>query len=112
MSPTELDDILNKFESKESIDYDIDQSDFSEQAKLHRERFRTDTKRREYLAKWTMWCVSLWLGLVIFVVIFNRLFYFGLSDSVLIALLGTTTLNVIGLAALLLKGYFNSIKSN
>lgn len=105
-----LNDILDQFESQSCGNFDMDQNDCKAQASLYRERYKTNTRRREHLAKWTMWCVSVWLGLVILIIIFNSLLKLGLSDSVLITLLGTTTLNVIGLAAILLRGYFNSIK--
>jgi hypothetical protein len=35
--------------------------------------------------------------------------YIFLSDSVLIALLGTTTLNVLGLSFIVLRGHFSAV---
>ena len=78
-----------------------------------RERYREQTavikQERELqrgVARWVMWVVSLWLlfiaGLLAFVGM-SRLDY---SYSVLIALLATTTTNIIGLAYFMAKGLF------
>ena len=69
-------------------------------------RYTQDTKYRKILAHWVMWVVSIWLGLTLFVVTFNKLFCFNLDDSVCIVLLGTTTVNILGLAYIVLKGIF------
>jgi len=42
----------------------------------------------------------------LFVVTFNSTFSFKLSDSVLITLLATTTVNILGLAFIVLQGLF------
>jgi hypothetical protein len=69
-------------------------------------RFAEDTKHRKGLIKWVKYVVSIWLFLVLFVVTFNLFFRFNLSDSVLITLLATTTVNILGLAYIVLKGLF------
>jgi len=80
---------------------------------LENERYNSDTKDRKWLAKWTAWVVTIWLLLVISILYFNNnVFCLLLSDSVLIALLGTTTLNVLGLSFIVLKGHFNSSQKN
>lgn len=90
-------------------DLDIDSDTLDDQIKkLKSDRYSSDTQDRKWLAKWTAGVVSLWLLLVIFSVMLNELFCFNISDSVLIALLGTTTLNVLGLSFIVLRGHFNS----
>lgn len=78
---------------------------------LEAERYSSDTKDRKWLAIWAVIVVSLWLLLVIIILLLNKLCSINLSDNVLIALLGTTTLNVLGLSFIVLKGHFNSSKS-
>lgn len=73
------------------------------------QRYLKDTRDRGWLAKWTAWVVSAWLFLVITILYFNKNYFcLFLSDTVLVALLGTTTLNVLGLSFIVLKGHFNS----
>lgn len=68
-------------------------------------RFRKDTKDRSNLAHWTFGIISLWLVFVFVLLLIN-----DLPDSVFITLLTTTTFNVIGLPAIVLRGYFTSDK--
>lgn len=72
--------------------------------KNQNERYRSDTQDRKWLAEWTATVVSFWLLLVLAILMSNN--SFGLSDSVLITLLGTTTLNVLGLSFIVLRGHF------
>ena len=69
-------------------------------------RFAEDTGHRRGLVLWVKYVVSLWLSGVLFVVAFNTIFQLNLSDSVLITLLTTTTVNILGLAYIVLKGLF------
>jgi len=92
------------------IDTDIDLNDLSGQIRLNElknERFRSNTQDRKNLATWTSIVVSVWLLLVMVILFQNKCCLF-LSDTVLVALLGTTTLNVLGLSFIVLKGYFQS----
>lgn len=89
---------------------DIDSETLSEQIDLKRaqtDRYKSDTKDRKWLAEWSTAVVSIWLFLVITILIKNH-DSIHLSDSVMIALLGTTTLNVLGLMFIVLKGHFNN----
>jgi hypothetical protein len=89
-----------------------DELDFDGQKnRLKLKRFSDNTENRKGLAKWTTWVVTVWLFLVLAILFFNSTFI-CLSDSVLIALLGTTTVNVLGLSYIVLKGYFDSISNN
>jgi len=76
----------------------------SEQEKLKNERYKSDTFDRKWLAIWAAAIVSLWLAAVLFLLFFNT--HIKTSDTVMVALLGTTTLNVLGLTYIVLKGHF------
>lgn len=84
-------------------------------------RFEDDTQHRKKLVGWIKILIPVYLaciGVILFLVglydfqlaLFSRAislkFGFILSDTVLVALLGTTTANVIGLAAIVLRGLF------
>lgn len=71
-------------------------------------RFAQDTRHRRTLVRWMMCVVSIWLAVVLFIAIGNNTLYFGISDSVLITLLATTTLNVLGLSRIVLNGLFGA----
>lgn len=89
------------------LDWDIDSDDLKNQKiKSEIARFHSDTMDRKWLAKWTAVIVSTWLAGVLFTVVFNDLLKFCISEPVLITLLGTTTLNVLGLSLIVLRGHF------
>lgn len=72
------------------------------------DRFRKDTKLRQDFASWLMRLIPLYLlgiGSVLLLAGFKCIPVM-LSDKVLIALLCTTTANVLGLAAIALRGLF------
>ena len=73
------------------------------EAKEH--RYRSDTFDRQWLAVWTAIIVTLWLIAVIRLLMSNYQ-QFHLSDMVLSVLLGTTTLNILGLSFIVLRGHF------
>jgi hypothetical protein len=77
---------------------------------LKGERFKSDTRAREYLAVWTAITVSIWLYFVM-VILMSNTNVFKLSETVLITLLGTTTLNVLGLSFIVLRGHFSGGES-
>jgi len=68
-------------------------------------RFGEDTRHRGKLINWMVVIVSGWLGCVIVVVILNGL-CLKIADNVMIALLATTTVNVLGLSKIILNGMF------
>ena len=53
-----------------------------------------------------MWIVSLWLAAVIVVLVCAGLEWITLSNRVLIALLTTTTVNILGLPLVVLRGLY------
>ena len=71
-------------------------------------RFAEDTKHRKGLVSWVKWVVSLWLLGVLITVSFNSVLCLNLNNNVLITLLTTTTVNILGLAYIVLKGLFQS----
>ena len=73
--------------------------------KLRNDRYEEDTVHRRNLSSWAAIIVSVWLFAVILILTRNTSEY-QLSDPVMIALLGTTTLNVLGMMVIVLKGLF------
>ena len=69
-------------------------------------RYSQDTSYRGILTVWMMFVVSVWLVCVMIFVVFNKPWCLFISDKVLITLLATTTINVLGLANIVLKGMF------
>lgn len=104
--------IAQSIVNQENEDLDIDSDNLDEQTrKLHNQRYSQDTEDRKWLASWATTIVSIWLFFVLFIVAFNHT-YSKLSDTVLSVLLGTTTLNVLGLSFIVLRGHFNSTEKN
>lgn len=85
-----------------SNDADPDASILKDQIK---ERYEQDTKWRSKLSWWVIGVDSIWLIAIIAILFFNKK-CFELSDNVLMVLLGTTTINVLGLAHIVLRGLF------
>lgn len=81
------------------------QEDLLEAAR--RNRYESDTDDRKWLAQWSATVVSMWLLATLMILCCNSE-RFHLSDTVLNVLLGTTTLNVLGLSFIVLKGLFPS----
>lgn len=89
----------------------VDSESLERQKKsLEAKRYSSDTEDRKWLAIWTAIVVSLWLIGVMRILMLNKECEMGLSDNVLIALLGTTTFNVLGLSFIVLRGHFDSSK--
>jgi hypothetical protein len=94
---------------------DIDTISIEEQIRYQRlqnKRYESDTDDRKWLAKWAVITVSAYLSAVFIMLVFNGIYIplnisFNISDNVLIALLVTTTANVLGLTFIVLKGHFN-----
>lgn len=86
---------------------DVDDKSMREQRKA---RFSQDTRFRKHLANWVMIIVPSWLFLVIVILFFAGFNLLKLQTEVLITLLATTTVNVLGLAYIVLKGIFPESK--
>ena len=78
--------------------------------KLH--RTMENTKARIRLEKWTKRVICIYLFIVFLLVLMCAIklkicnYTFILSDTILITILSTTTVNVIGLAFILMRGHF------
>lgn len=102
-------DLEKEIDNSAQKDYDIDAVALkNQQTKLQLERFGQDTKDRKWLAYWSVSVVSFWLLSVLLILVFNQ--FLALSDAVLITLLTTTTLNILGLTFIVLKGHFNALR--
>lgn len=88
---------------------DVDDLSMKEQIK---NRYTQDTHFRKHLANWVMIIVPSWLALVITVLILNGSQVILLDKEVSITLLATTTVNVLGLAYIVLKGIFPESKDS
>lgn len=86
---------------------DKDEHSLREQKILYNDRFKKDTKWRCRLSWWVIGVDSVWLASIL-VILFLNTQCIQLSDSVLLMLLGTTTVNVLGLAFIILNGLFGS----
>ncbi len=70
-------------------------------------RYAEDTGHRKGLISWVKWNVSFSLILTFSILFLNNAFKLQISDTVLVALLTTTTANILGLAFIVLRGMFN-----
>lgn len=86
-----------------SILQNPDKNDMEEQEK---ERFKQDTEFRKHFSNWVMSIVPTWLGLTMVLLFLTGFGCTRFSDTVVVALLTTTTANVLGLAFIVLKGMF------
>lgn len=75
-----------------------------------RERYKQDTRQRKFLANWVVWTNSAWLGLVLVIVFLQGFRLMTLDTTVMNVLLATTTVNVLGLAYIVLEGLFGKSK--
>lgn len=91
---------LNPIRKASSMDYDS--LNRNEQIKDK----RTDRSHRTGLIKWVKWNVSGWLICVIAILACCGFGWMELSSGVLDVLLATTTVNILGLAFIVLKGFF------
>lgn len=82
---------------------DIDEDSIEKQEQI---RFKQDTRHRHGLIVWMMVLISVWLCLVIAAVFLNGPLDLGISDTVLVTLLATTTANVLGLPTIILRDLF------
>lgn len=89
----------------ENINRDTD--NLEDQVKI---RYAQDTKFRHHLSVWVMLIVPIWMGFVLLLIASNGFGWTCLSDTALVALLTTTTANVLGLAYIVLKGIFPESK--
>lgn len=82
---------------------DPDNLNLSEQKK---DRFTQDTRFRKLFSYWIIVIIPIWLILTILLMFFTGFGLTTFSDAAIVALLTTTTANVLGLAFIVLKGMF------
>ena len=87
------------------IGYNPDSQPLSKQEESYNDRYKQDTAHRKTLVIWVMCVVSIWLIAVLAITILCQV-----SDNVKITLLATTTVNILGLPLIILKGLFNDEK--
>ena len=83
-----------------------------EKLKQDNKRIESNTEERVNSAKWVRSVIPSWLGITAGILIGNGLNILNLSDTTLGILLGTTTVNVLGLGYILLKGLFPENKED
>ena len=69
---------------------------------------KADIGQREKYGKHVFGLTIVWLLIVLTIVVLQALAVFGLSESVMITLIGSTTLNIIGLLVIVLKYIFRT----
>ena len=75
--------------------------------KLH--RIIENTSARKRLEKWAKRVIVVYLLVVLMLVVFDSVIentWFEISDTVMITILSTTTVNIIGLGLIVLRGHF------
>lgn len=77
---------------------------------LENQRYESDTNLRDLFAKGYSIILVLWLIAVLYILTNNNSNHYHFSDSVLIALLATSTANVIGMVVIVLKNLFPTAK--
>lgn len=77
---------------------------------LENQRYESDTNLRDLFAKGYSIILVLWLIAVLYILTKNNSNHYHFSDSVLIALLATSTANVIGMVVIVLKNLFPTQK--
>ena len=77
---------------------------------LENKRYELDTNLRDLFAKGYSVILVLWLIAVLYILTNNNANHYHFSDSVLIALLATSTANVIGMVVIVLKNLFPTLK--
>lgn len=106
------------FSSDFSSDFKIISDDMDsmsvhdQEHKLRMLRYNSDTLLRKMLAKWTLWVISIWMGIVLLIVIFTGIQLMVIPSEIMITLLTTTFANVVGLVIIVLKGFFERMNQN
>ncbi|SDE82656.1 hypothetical protein [Riemerella columbipharyngis] len=108
MAKIDLQNRISRYSINSLRDKDIDSDDLDQQLKRYKvDRYFDDSKKRKELARWACYLVSIYLFLIFLILMLNN-YVFNLSDVVLSVLLGTTTLNVLGLMYIVLHVFFDT----
>lgn len=92
-SKTEKEEFLSGLYEKETLEG------------LRKRRYKQNTNLRKWLSCWAATVVSFWLIFVACVLIYNSIL--NLSNSVLITLLSTTTIQVLGIMMIVVQDLFD-----
>ena len=92
-----------KKSSEKILDDDLDIRDLDYQ---HGKRYSQDTQQRKNLATWVTTIISVWLGSILIIFVCSGCGVLVYESSVIIALLSTTTVNIIALGVIVMKGLF------
>lgn len=106
---------IHKTRSKINKNEYIDESSISKQKKQYKheaERFKNNTEQRKCLVNSTIWIIKLWLFAVVVLIFLCAFKQCELDKIVLCTLLGTTTVNVLGLGHIIIKGLFFAPESS
>lgn len=94
----------------EPLEPALNNVDNESMATQEKERYKQDTRQRKFLALWVVWATSIWLGVVLIIVLFQGFNLIKLKTGIVNVLLATTTINVLGLAYIVLQGLFGQSK--
>ena len=100
-------DLINAINSSRIEDLPKVQEEVARTFKLTNDSIEDNNSHRNTLVCWMRTVVSLWLMFTALVVLFLYSKVGYISDSVMCTLLSTTTVNVLGLAVIVLRGLFN-----
>ncbi|KAF2518270.1 MgtC/SapB family protein [Flavobacterium salilacus subsp. salilacus] len=70
------------------------------------QRYNDDSRHRKNLVKWATTLIGIWLTAVILILVATGMPLLELSDTVMVTLLSTTTVNVLGLMIIVLNDIF------
>lgn len=73
---------------------------------LENKRYGEDTRHRSKLVNWVIVLVSGWMLFVASILFLNKVYELELNTEIIITLLTTTTINILGLPIIVLKGLF------
>lgn len=108
----------NNTESGGDLGPALDDIDNENKETQQKERYRQDTRHRDYLVRWVVYTNSAWLIAILVIVVAHGAHneddsnLFHLTDTVMVTLLATTTANVLGLALIVLRGLFNQHRTD
>lgn len=97
-------------DADEPLDPALNNVDNESLVTQEKERYKQDTRQRKFLAQWVVWATSVWQGVVLVIIFFQGFKLIELETSVVNVLLATTTVNVLGLAYIVLEGLFGKSK--
>ena len=97
-------------DGKAGDDSDVVNSQSSELTQALIKRLNANTDHRAGLVEWIKILIPVYLIVVLLILLYNGFtdIKFYLSDEIILAILCTTTANIIGLAVIVLKGLFGS----